>query len=77
MNMQPVVNGLHETYGEQIEFREFDANEPHGEQAFRAYALPGHPGYDTLNPEGDVLWRGFGEQSRESIEEQLNAALAQ
>jgi len=77
MNMQPVVNGLHETFGEQIEFRELDANAPDGGQAFRAYALPGHPGYVLLNPEGEVLWRGFGEQSRKSIEEQLNAALAQ
>ncbi|HSG45491.1 MAG TPA: hypothetical protein VLA72_20280 [Anaerolineales bacterium] len=45
MNMQPVVNGLNETYKDQIEFRELDANAPDGQQAFRAYALPGHPGY--------------------------------
>lgn len=75
MNMQPVVNGLNETYGDQIEFRELDANAPDGQQAFRAYALPGHPGYVLLNPEGEVLWRGFGEQSQEDIEEQIIAAL--
>ncbi|HSG45291.1 MAG TPA: hypothetical protein VLA72_19275 [Anaerolineales bacterium] len=75
MNMQPVVNGLIETYGDQIEFRELDANTPDGQQAFRAYALPGHPGYILLNPEGEVLWKGFGEQSRESIETQLQSAM--
>jgi len=75
MNMQSVVNGLNETYSDQIEFRELDANAPDGQQAFRAYALPGHPGYALLNPEGEVLWVGFGEQSRESIEEKIIAAL--
>lgn len=75
MNMQSVVNGLNETFGDQIEFRELDANAPDGQQAFRAYGLPGHPGYVLLNPEGEVLWRGFGEQSREGIEEQIIAAL--
>ena len=75
MNMQPIVNGLNETYGDQIEFRELDANAPDGQQAFRAYALPGHPGYVLLNPEGEILWVGFGEQSRESIETQLQSAM--
>ena len=77
MNMQPVVNGLEQTYADQIEFRELDANAPDGQQAFRAYALPGHPGYILLDPQGEVLWRGFGEQSREDIQRQLDAALEQ
>ncbi|WKZ44730.1 MAG: hypothetical protein QY302_02940 [Anaerolineales bacterium] len=75
MNMQPVVNGLEQTYADQIEFRELNANAPDGQQAFRAYALPGHPGYVLLNPQGEILWKGFGEQSRDSIEAQLQLAL--
>lgn len=75
MNMQPVVNGLEQTYADQIEFRELNANAPDGQQAFRAYALPGHPGYVLLDPQGEILWKGFGEQSRESIETQLKLAL--
>ncbi len=77
MNMQPVVNGLNQTYGDRIEFRELDANAPDGQQAFRAYSLPGHPGYVLLDPQGEVLWMGFGEQSRESLEAQLLAALGE
>jgi len=73
--MQPIVNGLNETFGDQIEFRELNANAPDGQQAFSAYALPGHPGYVLLNPEGEILWRGFGEQTRESIETQLQSAM--
>jgi len=75
MNMQPVVNGLNKTYGDQIEFRELDANAPDGQRAFRAYALLGHPGYVLLNSQGEVLWKGFGEQGYEYIEKQLDAAL--
>lgn len=75
MNMQPVVNGLKQTYTDQIEFRELDANTPNGQQAFRAYALPGHPGYVLLDPNGEILWRGFGELSRESIETQLQSVM--
>ncbi|HLF90532.1 MAG TPA: hypothetical protein VI451_16410 [Anaerolineales bacterium] len=75
MNMEPVVNGLEEIYQEQIEFRALDANSLDGQKAFRAYALPGHPGFVLLNPAGEVLWKGFGEQSRESLEAQLEAAI--
>jgi hypothetical protein len=75
MNMEPVVNGLEETYSEQIEFRALDANSVDGQQAFRVYALPGHPGFVLLNAEGEVIWKGFGEQSRESLEAQLRAVL--
>lgn len=75
MNMEPVVHGLEETYQDQIEFRALDANAPEGQQAFRAYGLPGHPGYVLLNSDGEVVWKGFGEQSRESLESQLIAGL--
>ncbi|MDX1377914.1 MAG: hypothetical protein R3307_03625 [Anaerolineales bacterium] len=76
MNMKPIVDGLNETYADQVEFRELDANAVEGQQAFRAYALPGHPGFVLLNPQGEILWRGFGEQSRENIETQINAGLS-
>ncbi|HUF39384.1 MAG TPA: hypothetical protein VMN57_12740 [Anaerolineales bacterium] len=75
MNMEPVVNGLEERYRDRIEFRALDANGPEGQTAFRAYALPGHPGFVLLNPEGDVLWKGFGEQSEENLAAQLESFL--
>ena len=75
MNMEPVVNGLEETYRDQIEFRALDVNSVEGEKAFRAYALPGHPGFVLLNLEGEVLWKGFGEQGAESLATQLESFL--
>jgi hypothetical protein len=72
--MEPVVNGLEEEYREQVEFRSLNANTD-GKQAFQAYALPGHPGYVILNSGGEVLWRGFGEQSRENIAVEIKLLL--
>jgi len=77
MAMEPVVNGLEETYQDQIEFRAIDAKSSEGQGAFRAFALPGHPGFVLLDQTGEVLWKGFGEQSRENIEMSLQSALSE
>lgn len=77
MTMEPVVNGLEDTYRAQVEFQSINANSTEGQKSFRFYALPGHPGFVILNPGGEVIWRGFGEQSKESIEVELNSALTQ
>lgn len=69
--MEPVVNGLEETYIEEVDFRAIDANTVDGQKAFRAYGLPGHPSYIILNPSGDVLWKGFGEQPLSDLADQI------
>ena len=74
--MEPVVHGLEETYQAQIEFKSIDAASKEGQTFFRFYGLPGHPGFVLLNPEGEVLWKGFGEQPQELIESSINTALA-
>lgn len=75
MNMEPVVNGLEADYAGRVDFRALNAGEPRGLEAFRAYALPGHPGFVLLNPAGEVLWRGFGELPADAIAEQLDRFL--
>ena len=75
--MQPIVDGLDSEYSDRIEFRSLDAFTDEGDQAFRAYNLPGHPSYIVLNPAGEVLWRGVGEQTSAQIKIQLDAALGQ
>ena len=74
--MQPVVDGLQQTYQDTAEFRSINAGLGEGKAAFQAYALPGHPGYVILSPEGDVIWKGFGPQSAASLESILDAELA-
>lgn len=74
--MEPVVNGLEETYRAQIQFQSINANSAEGQKIYRYYALPGHPGFVLLHPEGEVLWKGFGEQSQKVFETNIEAALA-
>ncbi len=73
--MAPVVNGLEEVYSSEIEFRRIDANSTEGRPAFQYFGLQGHPSYVLLNPKGEVLWQGLGEQSSEMLQEKINIVL--
>ncbi len=73
--MEPVVNGLEETFQNEVEFRSIDVNTSEGKKAFQVYALPGHPSYIILNPAGEVLWRGFGEQPGADLATQVESIL--
>ncbi len=59
--MQPIVNGLEESYGEQIVFHTLNAEDnAAGETAFKRLGLPGHPSYVILSPDGSETYRTFG-----------------
>lgn len=73
--MQPIVNGLEDRYGKNLEFRLLNANSQEGGEAFRYYQLFGHPGYVILDLDGQVVWSGLGEQSSEALEEQILGVL--
>jgi hypothetical protein len=69
--MEPIVDGLEEKYKNRIEFRRIDALSPEGKTAYQAYNLLGHPAFMLLNPQGELLWKGLGEQSIQDLENQL------
>jgi hypothetical protein len=69
--MEPVVNGLEEDFGSQVEFRRIDANSSDGRAIFQSFSLRGHPSYVLLNPQGEIVWQGLGEQSFESIQSEI------
>lgn len=73
--MEPVVNGLEDIYGSEIDVRRLNANLPDGKTAFQYYSLQGHPSFVLLNPEGEVLWQGLGEQSSENLHGNIDIAL--
>jgi hypothetical protein len=73
--MVPVVDGLEGKYQDQVEFRRIDANSPTGKSAYQAYALRGHPAFTLLNQQGELLWKGLGEQSSQDLENQLLAVI--
>jgi hypothetical protein len=72
--MALVVDELEGVYDDQIEFRSLDANTD-GKASFRAFNLRGHPAYVLLNPSGEVLWSGLGEQPMDNIKKAIEIAL--
>lgn len=75
--MEPVVNGLEENYGSEIDLRRLDANSDNGRSAFRYYKLLGHPSYIILDSEGKVLWSGLGELTEAQLSQQIADILSQ
>lgn len=73
--MQPIVDGLEAEYGDEVEFRRINAITEEGVAIYDFYSLRGHPAYLLLNPAGEVLWQGVGEQPVESIKNSLDEAL--
>ena len=75
--MEPVVNGLEDEFGTQVEFLRIDANSTDGQEVFRSFNLRGHPSYVILNPEADVLWLGLGEKTRNTLVEQIHLVIGE
>jgi hypothetical protein len=73
--MEPVVNGLEQNFQDSVEFRHINANTPVGKAVYQTYRLRGHPAYVLLNPKGEVIWSSLGEQSEQSLEQQIRIAL--
>lgn len=71
--MKPVVNGLEQSYGGDIEFLRLNAAVGEGRDVFMYYGMPGHPSYLLLAPDGEVLWRGLGPVNREVLEQAIAA----
>ena len=71
--MKPVVNGLEQTYGGEIDFLWLNAGAGEGREAFLYYNLRGHPSYILLAPDGEVLWRGIGPMNRDALEQAIDA----
>jgi hypothetical protein len=73
--MEPVVNGLEQEFGSQVEFQRINASDTDGQAIFQTYGLRGHPAYVILNSEADVLWFGIGEQAKDILIQQIHLAL--
>lgn len=75
--MRPIVDGLEAQYGEQVDFLYLDAGDGStGEEAFDYYALRGHPALLIITPDGAISWQNVGVISRETVERQIQIALA-
>ena len=69
--MTPIVNGLKEYYGTQVDFQLLDASIGEGEALFEHYGLLGHPSYLLLNTDGVEKWRGIGPADKDLLADQI------
>lgn len=66
--MRPIVDGLREQYGEQVDFVYPNARDgAQGEAAFDFYGLRGHPSLVFVTAEDEVSWVRMGVVAREEL----------
>ena len=73
--MAPIVDGLEQTYGEQIVVKRINALNEDGPEIMRQYRIPGHPATIIFNKVGQETQRLIGPQPAEVIAEALQQAL--
>lgn len=73
--MQPIVDGIKQTYQDRVAFFYFDATGD-GKAAFEQYGLTGHPGYILLRKDGSVAWRFLGYRTPEQLAAEIERVLA-
>lgn len=74
--MQPIVNGLQEEYGDQVDFVSLNATDgAEGEAAFEFYGLRGHPALIWVEPDGSVPWMKIGPTSLEDLDQAIQESL--
>jgi len=76
--MQPIVNGLQEKYGEQVDFLYLNAEDgAEGQAAFDFYKIRGHPTLMLIQPDGAIAWSRIGATTREELEQAIGQILSQ
>jgi hypothetical protein len=70
--MQPIVGGLEQDYGDQMDFISLNAADGGtGEAALQYYQLRGHPSIVIVRSDGTVVWSQTGVSSRDDIEQAI------
>ena len=75
--MQPVVNGLEQTWGNEITFTYIDRELPENADIVAQYGIRAQPVYVLLDGNGNEYKRWFGAVSAETFEAEFNAVLGQ
>lgn len=73
--MRPVVNGLAQTYGDEVDFRSHNIASQEGQAWAEQYGLRGHPAYVLLDARGNESWRAVGVVPGGAIEAEITAVL--
>jgi len=76
--MTPIVNGLELEYQDEIDFYYLNVEDGSiGEQAFKDFALRGHPNILLLDEVHNIRWQGVGILSAEEIRQELDRILSE
>lgn len=73
--MQPIVHGLEQTFGDDIDFVLLDIDDPATQEAQRRYGFRGTPHFLLVDAEGEVVTEWFGYNSANVFEEAFAALL--
>ncbi len=58
--MEPIVHGLENEYGEQLDFVYYDIDAPESEGAMREYNFRVQPHFILLDADGEIIEEWFG-----------------
>lgn len=75
--MSPIVDRLELEFADQIIFDRLNAAEPDNEQKMADYAVRGHPSIIVLDGQGQVAYRFFGPQARETVRDAILALIGE
>ncbi|GAB5494328.1 MAG: hypothetical protein Phog2KO_45430 [Phototrophicaceae bacterium] len=72
--MQPIVNGLEDTYNNEINFVYLNANTD-GAEVYEGLNLRGHPAFVIFLPDGTETFRTLGFQQKHILEQAIQDTL--
>ena len=74
--MEPIVHGLENDYGEQLDFVYIDIDTPESEEAKRKYNFRVQPHFILLDANGEVVQEWFGSVPAENFTAAFDETLA-
>lgn len=76
MKRWPDVNGLAQSYADQIAFRSYNIASAEGRAWAEQFNLRGHPAYLLLDACGKERWRALGVIPKDTIEVEIRSVLS-
>ena len=69
--MEPIVDGLEETYGDEFKIARINVDKPNGVKLAREYGIVGQPNYVFFDREGEEIRRMAGPQFAEVMTQEI------
>jgi thioredoxin-related protein len=74
--MAPIVDGLKDEYGEQVDFVRFDIDDSSTQEAKRQYGYRGQPHFFLVDSAGQIVKSWQGRVKREAFVEAFDGVLS-